>query len=639
MSFIHWIAQKLRLQLIDPITFLCSFSVLIIATLPLLIWPEEGAVWINQLKFFVTQKMGVWYLMLGIGAVLFMTYITFSDIGQIKLGDAHETPQFSMASWAAMLFCGGIGASILYWGAIEWAYYYQSPPFNLQPESHEAVHWSSTYGIFHWGIIAWTIYLIPAVPIAYFYHVRKEPVLKISTALKPVIGEYHSQRWIGQLIDVFFIIGMLGGAATTLGFAAPLISEGLHELFNIPINTQTYIIVLLVATALFAYSSYAGIDKGIKVLSNINFWGAILLLLIIFLLGPSIFMLETGLTSMGRMLNNFFVMSTWMEPFRGTADFAQSNFPQDWTVFYWAWWLVFAPTIGLFIARISRGRTIRGMIIGSIFFGSFGCSLFFIVLGNYGLHLQLTGTLDVVDILTNQSPTAAIFAMLSQLPASKFIIALFTLLALIFTATSFDSISYILASAVQKNVVEEPLRWNRLFWAFALSLLPATLLLLGGDALSTLQTATVIGGLPLIVISILLMIATLRVTKIDLKAREEYVDPVICIDSLPTIDPWTAEGKAWSKFEALKDQAIQAASIERSTRDEIHTLRAQMNERVVQHGSLIGGMPSPTDAQLDELQILLNKLHKAIEEKSKLSMQAQQARIDYNQLIGEKNSQ
>lgn len=238
--------MKKHFELIDKPTFFGALGLLFSVIIPLLIWPAEGAEWIAIAKTFMTDKLGFLYLALGIAAFFFMVYIIFSDIGQIKLGDADEKPEFSTASWAAMLFCGGIGASILYWGTIEWAYYYQSPPFQLEAGSEEAVRWAATYGIFHWGPIAWSIYLIPALPIAYFFYVRKQPVLKVSAALMPVIGEARSHGGWGKIIDVLFIFGLLGGAATTLGLAAPLINEGISYLFGI----------LLQRSRRLAYCSY-----------------------------------------------------------------------------------------------------------------------------------------------------------------------------------------------------------------------------------------------------------------------------------------------------------------------------------------------------------------------------------------------
>ena len=626
--------MKKHFELIDKPTFFGALALLVSVIVPLALFPAEGADWIAVAKAFMTDKLGFAYLTLGLAAFFFMIYIVFSDIGQIKLGDPDEKPEYATGSWAAMLFCGGIGASILYWGCIEWAYYYMSPPFQLEPGSEEAVRWAATYGIFHWGPIAWSIYLIPALPIAYFFYVRKQPVLKVSAALMPVIGEARSHGKLGKFIDVLFIFGLLGGAATTLGLAAPLINEGISYLFDIPTSTGSQIGVLMLCTALFAYSSYKGMDGGIKLLSNINFWGALALLAFVLIAGPTVFMLETGLDSIGRMLSNFFVMATWAEPFGGLGSFKNTHFPQDWTIFYWAWWLVFAPSMGLFVARISRGRTIKQMVTGSIFFGSLGCALYFMVLGNYGLSLQLSGQLDVVGILQDQGPTAAIFSMLEQLPFSYGVIVVFTLLCIIFTATTFDSISYILASVVQNNVTEDPLRWNRLFWAFTLSVMPSVLMFMGG--LATLQTAAIVGGLPLLVIAVMLMISGVKAATLDLTHQEGYEDPVINIEDLPEVDPWSREGTAMARFEQLRDAAIEAADAERDALNAIWKLKKQIRKEALERGESGMELGDAPDEMIEELQRLTTEAINAKERKIAASEQAQEARIRFNDLMREK---
>lgn len=519
-------------------------GLLLAVTIPLIVFPEQGGAWVNAARDYLTSNLGFAYLALGAGATGFMLFIAFSDIGQIRLGQPGDEPEFGTLSWAAMLFCAGIGSSILYWSMIEWAYYYQAPPFQIEAGTVEAVRWAAAYGIYHWGPVAWSIYLIPALPIAYFYYVRNRHVLKISEALLPVLGDAHAHGTVGKLVDVLFVFGMLGGAATSLGLAAPLINEGAHELLGAPKNLTTQIVVLLLCTAIFGYSAFAGLKKGIQKLSNINLWLALLLLTFVFVAGPTVFMAETGIDSIGRVLTNLIKMSTWTEPFGRFEGFKDTNFPQDWTIFYWAWWLAFAPSVGLFIARISHGRTIRSMVVGSIFFGSLGCFLFFMVLGNYGMYLQLSGQLDVIAILNNDTPSAAIFAVLSTLPLKYFVIAVYTVLALIFTATTFDSISYILAAAVQKSVDDEPLRWNRLFWACALSFMPITLLFLGG--LGTLQTASVVGGAPLLLIALLLCISMVKAARYDLRYQPDYSSTDIHIDEFPDDDPWSAAG-SWEE--------------------------------------------------------------------------------------------
>ena len=540
------------MELIDKPTFFGSLGLLLFVTLPLIVFPEQGAAWVLSAREFLTGTLGVLYLALGLGAAGFMIYICISDIGQIQLGDPGEEPEFSTVSWASMLFCAGIGASILYWSMIEWAYYYQAPPFHVEGMANEAAKWAAAYGIFHWGPLAWAIYLIPALPIAYFYYVRKRAVLKISEALLPVLGERRAHGPLGKLLDVMFVFGMLGGAATTLSLAAPLINEGAHELFGAPKNITSQIVVLIICTSIFGYSAFSGLKKGIQMLSNINFWLALLLLAFVFVVGPTTFMAEAGLDALGRVLSNLIHMATWMEPFGEFEGFSDTGFPQDWTIFYWAWWLAFAPSVGLFIARISRGRTIRAMVMGSVFYGTFGCFLFFMVLGNYGLYLQLSGQLDVIHLLNTQTPTVAIFAMLNQLPLSYFVIAVYTVLAIIFTATTFDSISYILASVVQKTVDDEPMRWNRMFWACALSVMPIALLLLGG--LDTLQTASIVGGAPLLPVALLLCISVVKAARYDLRYQPDYSAPEIHVQEFPEEDPWTEAG-SWDHDESRHKSA------------------------------------------------------------------------------------
>lgn len=537
--------------------------------IPLILFPEQGKTWVGIARAFVTDNFGFAYLGFGVLAMLFVIYIVFSDIGKIKLGRPEETAEFSNGSWAAMLFCGGIGASILYWGLIEWAYYYQSPPFGIEGGTPDAIRWATTYGMFHWGPVAWAIYLVPAIPIAYFYYVRQTPVLKVSQTLMPLLGEKLAGSNWAKMLDVLFVFGMVGGGATTLGLASPLINEGLYNLFGLPRNITMQIVVLLITTMIFAYSAYQGLKSGIQKLSNINFYLAVAFLLFVLVVGPTVFILNTGLEAIGRSITEMPRMMTYVEPFKNLQEFGFENitFPQDWTVFYWAWWLVFAPTIGLFIAKISRGRTIRNMVVGSMFYGSLGCAMFMIILGNYGLYLQMTGAVDVVGILNNESPTAAIFSILNSLPMSYVVVAVFTFLATIFTATTFDSISYILASVVQKEVDDEPHRWNRLFWAFTLCLLPAILMFLGD--LQTLQTASIIAGAPLIIILSMMMVSVIKAARYDLAYQPDYNLKTIHIEELPDNAPWE-EGET---SESLEGSVLQQSEEWEQMREDTESAR------------------------------------------------------------------
>ncbi|WP_158735718.1 BCCT family transporter [Alteribacillus sp. YIM 98480] len=500
-------------NIMDWPTFFGALLLLIVIAAPLVITPDYGEAVVTAANTFVTENFGVLYLLIGMVLFIFLLYIAFSRYGRIVLGSRGVVPEFNTLTWAAMLFAAGIGSSVLYWGTIEWAYYYTGPPFGLEAESAEAVEWATTYGIFHWGPIAWAIYCLPALPIAYFYYVRKRPVLKISEACRPVLKKYADGP-VGIIVDILFMFGLLGGAGTTMALATPLIAQGVNYFTGIEPNMALNTVVLVISTIIFAVSSYSGLRKGIRILSNINLWLSFVLLGFIFIVGPTVFLGNTMFNSIGRLADNFFKMSMWTEPFAGVGGVEGTGFPEAWTVFYWAWWLVYAPFVGLFVARISKGRTIREMIVGTLVYGTIGCALYFGILGNFGLYLQLSGQYSVVDVLNEQGAPAAIIGTIAQLPASNLFVAIFVILAIIFLSTTFDSGSYILASVTQKEIDDEPLRWNRLFWAFVLAAPSLVLMFLGG--LETLQTASIVGGFPLIFIMVMLIISFTRAIKEDM---------------------------------------------------------------------------------------------------------------------------
>lgn len=534
-------------DLIDWPTFIGALFLLIAVSIPLAVFPEAGKEIVNIANDFMTGNFGVMYLIFGLAAFAFLIFVAFSKNGQVKLGDKDAEKEFGDISWAAMLFAAGIGSSILYWGMIEWAHYYQGPPFGIEGESQEAIEWASAYGIFHWGPMAWAIYTLPALPIAYFYYVRKKPVLKISEAVRPVLGRLVDTP-LGVVIDVLFMFGLMGGAGTTLALGTPMIAEGVNDITGLPPNLATKTVIMLICTGIFAVSAYSGLRRGIRVLSDINLWLAVFVLAFIFIFGPTLFISETTFTSIGLIIDNFFKMATWLEPFASVGGFTETGFPEDWTVFYWAWWLVYAPFVGLFVARISRGRTIQEMIFGTMVYGTVGCILFFGIMGNFGLHLQVTGRFDVVGFMNENGAPAAIIAILNQLPMAGIMVTVFTVLAIIFLATTFDSSSYILSAVVQKEVKDEPIRWNRLFWAFTLCLMPLVLMFIGD--LQTLQTASIVAGFPVLFIMGLLAWSFLRASNEDIRASKDYESPTIHISR------HKKRKKRRSALEALEDKNV-----------------------------------------------------------------------------------
>ncbi|HGO2256284.1 TPA: BCCT family transporter [Staphylococcus aureus] len=517
-------------KVMDWTTFIGTVAVLLFAVIPMMAFPKASEDIITGINSAISDSIGSIYLFMGLAIFCFVMYIAFGKYGNVTLGKASDKPEFNTFTWGAMLFCAGIGSDILYWGVIEWAFYYQVPPNGAKSMSDEAFQYATQYGMFHWGPIAWAIYVLPALPIGYLVFVKKQPVYKISQACRPIL-KGQTDKFVGKVVDILFIFGLLGGAATSLALGVPLISAGIERLTGLDgKNMILRSAILLTITVIFAISSYTGLKKGIQKLSDINVWLSFVLLAFIFIIGPTVFIMETTVTGFGNMLRDFFHMATWLEPFGGIKGRKETNFPQDWTIFYWSWWLVYAPFIGLFIARISKGRRLKEVVLGTIIYGTLGCVLFFGIFGNYAVYLQISGQFNVTQYLNTHGTEATIIEVVHHLPFPSLMIVLFLVSAFLFLATTFDSGSYILAAASQKKVVGEPLRANRLFWAFALCLLPFSLMLVGGErALEVLKTASILASVPLIVIFIFMMISFLIILgrdRIKLETRAEKLKEV-----------------------------------------------------------------------------------------------------------------
>ena len=516
--------KKERVKVMDWTTFIGSSLILLIAVIPMMVFPKASQDIITHLNEVVSSTLGSIYLLIGLATLIFVLYIAFGKYGNVTLGKATDKPEFNNFSWAAMLFCAGIASDILYWGVIEWAFYYQDPPHGGKGMTDSALNYASMYGMFHWGPIAWATFVLPALAIGYLVFIKKKPVYKISQTMRPILRS-QTDGIIGKIVDILFIFGLLGGAATSLALGVPMISAGIEKLTGIGDSMLMRSIILFTITAVFAYSSYSGLKKGIKVLSDANVILSFVLLGFVFIVGPTVFIMETSITGMGNMIKNFFQMATWIEPFGGIGGRKETNFPQQWTIFYWSWWIVYAPFIGLFIARISKGRTLKEIVLGTIVYGTLGCALFFGIFGNYAVYLQITGSFDVIHFLNTHGTEATIIEVMHQLPFPNLIIVLFLLSAFLFLATTFDSGSYILAAASQKKVIGEPLKANRLYWAFALCLLPFGLMLVGGErALEVLKTASLLASVPLLAIFVMMMISFLRTLSEDRLKLEDRAE-------------------------------------------------------------------------------------------------------------------
>jgi betaine/carnitine transporter, BCCT family len=479
-------------------------SLLVIAVCAALIAnPEVGAQLLPAIYGFVAETLGPGYLLLGALLIIFLLWLALGRFGQVRLGGVDAKPEFSLFGWVAMLFCAGIGAGLMYWAAIEWAYYVQTPPFGLPEGTPEALEWASAYGLFHWGPSAWAFYCLPTLAIAYPYYNRGLDKLRLSTGCSGVPG-FRAEQPLGRVVDTVFMIGLLGGAGTSLGFSTPMIAALSAHIIGVEPSFQIEVITLVVTMSLFGLSAALGLKKGIERLSDINVFLLLGLLFFIFIVGPTGLFIEAGVTGYGLVIQNFVRLNTWAEPFGHT------NFVIDWTIFYWAWWIAYGPVVGLFVARISRGRTFRQVIFGMLGYGSLGAGLFYIVLGNYGMNLQVSETVDLVAILNAESGASAIVAMMSTLPYDMIAMGIFVIAAVVFSATTYDSASYILASSATKALPagRDPALWQRIFWAAMLGALPVTLMFVGG--LRVVQTAALIASAPLVLVGFVMVASLLR---------------------------------------------------------------------------------------------------------------------------------
>ena len=494
---------------VDRVLFWAMVAVILAWGTFLLGFSEFAGEAVEKTYTWIAREVGVVYQWAVAAATVVLAVIAFGRYGGYRLGGKDAPFAYSTFSWAAMLFCTGIGGGLLYWAPIEWAFYVDSPPFGLQPGSAEALEWAPAYAFFHWGVSAWALYALATVAIAYPYYQRKVAYLRLSTSLVGLFGHDVSSRPVGRVVDFVFVVAMVGGTATSLSLATPMVGACISALFGIGETFAIDVGVIAISVALFATSVYLGIDKGIKRFSEINAIAAIIFALYVLLTGPTAFALKLGTSSFGLMLQEFVRMSTWTDPI------LSSNFIEDWTVFYWAWWLAYAPFVGLFVTRVSRGRSLRQVIGGMLLYGTLGCALFFVCIGNTAQWMDTTGALAIREVLAADGPETAIAAFLSALKPFPLPMLAYVALTFIFIATTYDSASYAIAASATRGLTAglNPHRWHRVFWALAIVVLPIGLIFVGG--LPAAKSASLVVSLPLLVIGVAMTASLFRLLRED----------------------------------------------------------------------------------------------------------------------------
>lgn len=454
---------------------------------------------------YISEYFGWYYLLIIMVFLAFCIYLIFSRIGKLRLGKDNERPEYSTASWFAMLFSAGMGMGLVFWTTAEpISHAFKSSP-NAEVGSNEAIRESLQYSFFHWGIHAWAVYAIVALALAYFKFKKDYPGL-ISATLTPVFGERAMKATPGKLIDILAIFATVVGVASTLGFGSAQINGGLAYLFDTPNNFTMQLVILAVATALFILSAWSGIGKGIKYLSNINMGLGFFLLLLLFIVGPTLYILNMFTATLGSYIANFFDMSFRLAPLNEKGR----TWIDNWTIFYWAWWISWAPFVGIFIARISRGRTIKQFMVGVLFVPALVCFIFFAVFGVSALNIEQNG-IEAISEYTLETTT---FGMLQHYPLGDFMALITVFVIAIFFITSADSATFVLGM-LSSNGSINPANSIKIAWGLAMSAMAAIIVYFGGTA--GLQNMLIIAALPFSVIMILMLVSFLKIVKKDVR--------------------------------------------------------------------------------------------------------------------------
>ena len=438
--------------------------------------------------------------------VLFVLFMAIGPFGDVRLGRMDESPEYSLFSWTAMLFSAGIGIGLIYWGVAEPMYHFFAPPL-ADPETVEAAQEAMALSFMHWGFHAWAIYAVVALALAY-YHFRKGLPLSIRSALYPLIGNRIYGPW-GHLVDIVAVFGTMFGIVTSLGLGATQVNAGLSELFGIPNNVGVQIAIIAVITAMATLSVVAGLDNGIKRLSNINIVLTLVFLAFMVIVGPTLFILDSFVDNYGYYLSRFIQLGTWNEGW--VAGNEAGDWQNAWTIFYWAWWVSWAPFVGVFIARISRGRTVREFMFGVMLLPCSIMFFWFTAFGGTAISISLTGDATLVEA-TRENYANTMFTLLDYFPASGLTSLFATVLIVMWFVTSSDSGSFVIDMLTAGGDPDPP-KIQRIFWAVSEGAVASVLLLAGG--LGALQAAAVVAGFPFAVVLCLIAAGLVRALRWD----------------------------------------------------------------------------------------------------------------------------
>ncbi|WP_180033682.1 choline transporter [Acinetobacter sp. YH12233] len=473
---------------LNKVVFYCSATLILLFSIITILFNEQANLVIINILNWVSSTFSWYYLLAATLYLVFIVFIACSRYGEIKLGPKHSKPEFSLLSWSAMLFSAGIGIDLMFFSVAEPLSHYMSPPVG-EAETFEAARQSMVWTLFHYGLTGWSMYALIGVALGYFSYRYNLP-LTIRSALYPIFGKRINGP-IGHTVDTAAVLGTIFGIATTCGIGVVQLNYGLHVLFGLPENIWIQTALIGVAVIITIISVTAGVNKGIRVLSEINIYVSIGLLLFILFMGNTEFLLAALIQNFGDYLSQFPKLSLSSFPFEQPKEWMNS-----WTLFFWAWWIAWSPFVGLFLARISRGRTIREFVTGTLVIPLLFTLTWLSIFGNSALYSVIFDGNTQLATTVLENPAHGFYDLLAQYPGFIFLAGVATITGLLFYVTSADSGALVLGNFTTKftNIEHDSPRWLSVFWAIAIGLL--TLAMLMANGVTALQNTTIIMGLP-----------------------------------------------------------------------------------------------------------------------------------------------
>ncbi|WP_274571082.1 choline BCCT transporter BetT [Neisseria leonii] len=494
---------------LNPPVFYISAGIILLISLFAVLLPEVADQTFKAVQAAIVENAS-WYYVLTVAIILlFAVYLGMSRLGNIKLGPDHAKPDYSNFSWFAMLFSAGMGIGLMFFGVAEPVMHFLTPPLG-EGGTVAAAREAMRLTFFHWGLHAWSVYAVVALILAFFAYRHNLP-LTLRSALYPLIGD-KIYGPIGHAVDIFAVVGTLFGLATSLGYGALQVNTGLNHLFPvIPVGTVSQVVLIAVICALATVSVASGLDKGVKFLSELNMGMAVVLLLFVLLAGSTVFLLQAFVQNVGYYLSNIVSMTFNLYAYQKTDWFG------GWTILYWGWWISWAPFVGLFIARVSRGRTIREFVLGVLFVPAGFTFFWMTVFGNSAIDMIFNQGITSLSDVISADVSLALFAFLEQLPFSTVFIYIGLAMIVVFFITSADSGALVMDMLCAYGKGSKGLRY-RVFWSAGAGVVAVALLLAGG--LGALQTMAIASALPFVTVLMIAMYGLFKALRIDAQKQE-----------------------------------------------------------------------------------------------------------------------